>query len=94
MVMYNPDLLNRDSDPEGSTRYENVNIIHEKIERFKESVTFFNDIDKANAFIIEDCSPQYNGYEARIFKGTVIKEANGTYSWWKNINQKENEYDD
>lgn len=87
MILYNPDLLNPNSDPEGSERFENVNIVHEKIERCKEEVIWFDDIENTNTFIIQDCSPQYEGYEAHIFKGTVIKERNGEYSWWKNINQ-------
>ena len=88
MTTFNPDLLPANADPEGSTRYENVDIYHEQIECRRERTEFYDDIANANRFIIADYSPQYNGYECRYFKGTVLKETNG-YSWWKNIYQGE-----
>lgn len=81
MTMFNPDLLPETADPEGSARYGNVSIFHEKIECKHDTTTFYDDIAKTNTFIIEDKSPQYKGYECSIFKGTVIKEANGSYHW-------------
>ena len=86
--MFHPDLLPDTADPEGSVRYGNVNICHEKIECKHEDTTFYDDIAKTNTFIIDDKSPQYRGYECCIFKGTVIKEANGSYHWWKSIDQR------
>ena len=87
-MMLHLDLLPVTADPEGSVRYSNVNICHEKIECKHEDTTFYDDIAKTNTFIIDDRSPQYKGYECCMFKGVVIKEANGLYCWWKSIDQK------
>lgn len=87
-MMLHLDLLPTTADPEGSARYSNVNICHEKIECKHEDTTFYDDIAKTNTFIIDDRSPQYKGYECCMFKGVVIKEANGSYCWWKSIDQK------
>lgn len=87
-MMLHLDLLPITADPEGSVRYSNVNICHEKIECKHEDTTFYDDIAKTNTFIIDDRSPQYKGYECCMFKGVVIKEANGSYCWWKSIDQK------
>lgn len=86
-MMFNPDLLPESADPQLSTRYGNVNIVHEQIEDKKENTTFYDNISDNYTFIIEDKSPEYNGYICHYFKGTVIKEADGTYSWFKNIKQ-------
>ena len=86
-MMFNPDLLPESADPEISTRYGNVKIIHEQIKSDDASVTFYNNISKDYTFIIEDKSPEYSDYICHYFKGTVIKESNGTYSWWRNIKQ-------
>ena len=88
MTVYNPDLLPNTADPQGSTRYGNVNIIHEQIECHHEETTFYDDICKTNTFIIEEKSPQFEGYESHIFKGTVIKESDGSYHWWRSIDQR------
>ena len=87
-MMLHLDLLPTTADPEGSVRYSNVNICHEKLECKHEDTTFYDDIAKTNTFIIDDRSPQYKGYECCMFKGVVIKEANGSYCWWKSIDQK------
>ena len=89
MTIFNPDLLSANADPEGSTRYENVDIYHERIECRREHTEFFDGISSANRFIIADYSPCYDGYECRCFKGTVLREKDGQYSWWKNIYQGE-----
>ena len=85
MTAFNPNLLSENADPEGSARYENVNIYHERIECHRERTEFYDDIANANRFIIADYSPQYAGYECRCFKGIVLREANGQYSWWKTL---------
>ena len=85
MITYHPSLLNESSDPEGSERFENVNIILEEINEAFEDVTFYNDIEKNNRFIIEQHDPTFKEYRVKIFKGTVLKEKNGDYSWWRNI---------
>ena len=87
-MMFHLDLLPATADSEGSVRYSNVNICHEKLECKHEDTTFYDDIAKTNTFIIDDRSPQYKGYECCMFKGVVIKEANGSYCWWKSIDQK------
>ena len=50
---------------------------------------FYDEIQNANRLIIEEHSPEYNGYMAHEFTGTVLKEANGDYSWWRNLKQGE-----
>lgn len=84
-IMFNPDILPESADPEYSTRYGNVSIVHEKIECCHNEITFYDNISKDNTFIIEDKSPEYDGYECHVFKGEVIKEVNGGYSWWKSM---------
>lgn len=84
-MMFNPNILPESADPQGSTRYGNVNIILEQIECNHEEVTYYDDIAENYTFIIEDKSPKYDGYETRIFKGTVVKEDNGTYHWWRSL---------
>ena len=88
MIWFNPDLLPESADPQLSTRYGNVNIVHEQIEDKEESTIFYDNISVDYTFIIEDKSPAYKGYECHVFKGEVLKEANGTYSWWKSIVQE------
>lgn len=88
MIAYNPDLLPETADPQGSVRYSDVNIIHEKIECRHEETTFYDDIADNNMFLIEDKSPKYEGYESHMFKGVVVKEENGSYNWWKAIDQR------
>lgn len=85
MIMFNPELLSEKADPKGSVRYVDVNICHEKIECKHREVFWYDDLEKSNAFIIEDHSPDYEGYKVSIFKGTVVKEADGKYSWWRSL---------
>ena len=85
MIVFHPDLLPESADPKYSTRYCNVNIIHEKIENDFSETKFYDNICENYTFIIEDKSPEYDGYECHIFKGDVVKEADGGYSWWKSI---------
>ena len=84
-IMYNPNLLSESADPQDSVRYGNVKIILEEIECEFELVTFYDNIIEDYTFIIKDKSPQYKGYKCRIFKGDVIKESDGTYSWFQNF---------
>lgn len=84
-MFFHPDLLPESADPVMSTRYGNVNIVHEKIECCYNQTMFYDNICESNTFIIEDKSPEYEGYECHIFKGEVVKEADGGYSWWKSI---------
>lgn len=84
-ITLHPDLLPETADPIGSIRYGNVRIVLEQIENNKYETTYYNSIAENNTFIIEDKSPEYKGYECSFFKGTIIKEADGSYSWWKSI---------
>ena len=86
-MLFNPNLLNEKADPEESTRFENVVIQHTQIYDDFEHTDFFDMIETLNRFIIADYSPYYDGYECRCFKGTVLREKDGQYSWWKNIYQ-------
>lgn len=86
-IMFHPDLLPKSADPQGSIRYENVNIVRMVIPcKEKGILTQFCKEDKL--FIIYDCSPSYDNQAVESFKGIVLKEANNHYSWWKSIEQE------
>lgn len=81
--MFNyPQEIPESADPIGSTRY-NCTIIHEKIFSLNQQTFFYDDIDDRGVFIVEDHDPDYRGYEVAVFEGTVLKEKNNDYSWWK-----------
>lgn len=84
MIAYQLSVLPKTADPEGSTRYENINIILEEIPDDFIDVTFYDDLEHSR-FIIEEHHMDFKEYRARMFKGTVIKEANGNYGWWRNL---------
>lgn len=84
MVTYHPSILPPSANPEGSVRYENITIILEEIPEEFEDVAFYDDLEH-NRFIIEQHSISFKEYQARIFKGTVLRESNGDYSWWRNL---------
>lgn len=81
----NPDLL-PDADPVGSTRYENVLIIHTKIPCPRDSVIMGFDETK-KTFYVCDHSPEHVRLKQRAFCGTVLKEE-GEYSWWRSLKQE------
>jgi hypothetical protein len=84
--MFHPDLLPKSADPQGSIRYENVNIVRIIIPcKEKDILVQFYKEDKL--FIIYDCSPEYGNQAIESFKGTVLEEPNSNYSWWKSIEQ-------
>lgn len=86
-MMFHPDLLPKSADPQGSIRYENVNIVRIVIPcKEKGILTQFYKEDKL--FIIYDCSPDYSSQDIESFKGTVLEEPNSNYSWWKSIKQR------
>lgn len=87
-MMFNPNLLDESADPEGSIRFENVDIQHTQIQCNFEHTEFFDMIETLNRFTIADYSPEYDGIESHVFTGTVLKESDGSYSWFKNIKQK------
>ena len=81
--MFNyPYEIPESADPIGSTRY-NCKIIHEKIFSLNQQTFFYDDINDRGVFIVEEHSPEYRGYVAVIFEGTVLKEKDNEYSWWK-----------
>lgn len=83
-----PDLLPETADPQGSVRYENINIVRLLIPCKEEGViTQFYKND--NYFVVYDCSPKYSNQAVESFTGTVIEEANGTHSWWQSIVQED-----
>lgn len=81
-MFYNPYEMQESADPIGSTRY-NCTIMHEKISSLNQQTFFYDDIEDSGVFIVEEHSPEYRGYEVVIFEGTVLKEKNNEYSWWK-----------
>lgn len=85
MITYSPALLSTTADPEGSVRYENIQIIHEQIPSNINQTSFYNVITEHNAFIVEELGTEFLQYQAHIFKGTVLQEQSGEYSWWRNI---------
>ena len=87
MMLFNPNLLNEKADPEESTRFENVVIQLTQIHGDFEHTEFFDMIETQNHFTIADYSPKFNNTESKVFMGTVLKESNNTYSWWRNIKQ-------
>lgn len=87
MNWLHPDLLPESADPVGSTRHENVDIIYVRVPWCKEHRAFHYD-EENKLFIITDCSP-HNKLSRTSFKGTVLEETNGSYSWWQSIRQGE-----
>ena len=87
-MMLHPDLLPDSADPEGSMRYENVDIMHLYIPADAENC-INHWYEKLNLFVVYDYAPSYTEHIIARFKGTVLEESNGTYSWWKNIIQRE-----
>jgi hypothetical protein len=81
-MFYNLYEIPESADPIGSTRY-NCTIMHEKIFSLNQQTFFYDDIEDNGVFIVEEHSPEYRGYEVVIFEGTVLKEKNNEYSWWK-----------
>lgn len=88
MTWLNPDLLPESADPIGSTRFENVNIVRIYIP-CKEIGVLQQFYKQDKLFIIYDCSPEYGNQSIECFKGVVLEEANGSYSWWQSIKQGE-----
>ena len=87
IIMLDPKFtdLPESADPEGSKRFNDVTITLEQIECKHEEVVFHDHICESNTFIIEDRSPRYHGVKCSIFKGVVVKEADGEYGWWGSI---------
>ena len=79
---YHPEILPATADPEGSERFD-CTIIHEQIHGEPHTL-FYDDLENGR-FIIEDCQPEYDGYEAHVFAGVVLREPDGSYSWWREI---------
>lgn len=70
------------ADPEGSIRFENVQIVHIFIP-CKETGVIHQWFKNNNIFIIYECDPNFVKTIYKHFTGTVLQEANGKYSWWR-----------
>lgn len=82
-VLFLPQLLPEDADPEGSVRYK-CYIIHEQIRTDSAySLKHYNGIREKNTFIVEEKSKEFKkAYNVRLGKGTVVRHADGSYAWW------------
>ena len=89
MTRFNPNLLPESADSQDSERHENVNMLHLLVPCHEEGILHQWCKDD-NVFIIYDCSPEYREPECDSFKGTLLVEADGSYSWWRSIIQGEN----
>lgn len=87
--LMHPDLIGENGDPEGSTRYY-VTILHIYFPSNIEKVTYSDLIKTNSMFIIKEyancAAPQIE-----VFDGVVIKDKDGSYSWFRRIKQ-ENAY--
>lgn len=72
------------ADPEGSIRYENVTIVHILVP-CKEAGVIHQWFKENNTFVIYECVTNFKSVEmmAKAFTGTILKEADGKYSWWR-----------
>lgn len=87
--LFHPDLLPANADPQGSVRYENVDILHITMpcKHIKTISGFTPDKDM---FVVCDYTPDCTIWNHRFFKGTIIVEADGSYSWWRSLIDAEN----
>ena len=88
MEYYHPDLLPESADPVGSVRHGGVNIVRVLVP-CREEGRLYQWVE--DTFIIYDCSPEYGNTAYECFRGTVLQETNGSYSWWQSIDQKGND---
>ena len=90
MTSFHPDLLPETADPTGSTRYYVTIMIRETPWNYSK-VNFIDLINTNSLFIVDKLNPACSYPGIDIFDGVVLKEKNGTYSWWRRIKQ-ENKY--
>ena len=81
-----PDLLPESADPIGSVRHNDMNITYIRVPCRQEGR--LHQLCES-VFVIYDCSPKYGNMTFECYKGTVLEEANGSYSWWRSIKQGE-----
>lgn len=81
-TFFNPNLLNQESDPQGSVRYDNIRIIHFQIPCIEETISSKLYSDQ-NMFVLCECSPRFKTQRCDQFYGTVLQEMNGSYSWFR-----------
>lgn len=85
IMTFHPSILPESADPIGSTRYE-CYIMHTRTQSEMDSVKCYDDIAEHELFLVDEYSPEFKDeYAVDIFLGTVLKESNGIYSWWRNI---------
>ena len=84
IVVFAPQIMPESSDPKGSTRYR-CYIINEKIPTDSEyRVEFPDDPSTSKSTIFRVCE-YCSGFSvtSRVAgNGIVLKEADGSYSWW------------
>lgn len=83
-MMFHPDLLPETADPVGSVRHKGATIARVEI-MCKEAGVIKQYCEATNTLIIWCMSPTYTENDVKFLKGTVLEEANGTYSWWEDI---------
>lgn len=83
-TFFNPNLLSADADPEGSVRYENITILHLEMP-CSQTGTESRLCNNNTVFVVCDYAPTYTASHFERFKGTVLAEADGSYSWWRSI---------
>ena len=84
MVTFAPQIMPESSDPAGSTRYH-CYIINEKIPtKCEYHVEFPNDPSTSNSTIFRVLEYS-DGFSVKSYvagNGIVLKESDGSYSWW------------
>ena len=83
-VMFSPQIMPESSDPKGSTRYR-CYIINEKIPTdSKYRVEFPDDPNTSNStiFRVLEYSDEFSEKSYVAGNGIVLKESDGSYSWW------------
>ncbi|MGN1339814.1 MAG: hypothetical protein ACI4WS_05945 [Oscillospiraceae bacterium] len=81
-IAFAPQIMPESSDPAGSTRYHRF-IVNEKRNASGEyRVSFPNDPAENGVFFVKEYSPEFSEYSSQSGNGVVLKEADGSYSWW------------
>lgn len=83
-VMFSPQIMPESSDPIDSKRYHRF-IVNEKMNALGSyRVSFPFDPAKHKVFYVKEYSPEFPKYTSISGDGIVIKESDGSYSWWFN----------
>lgn len=83
-IAFAPQIMPESSDPIGSKRYYRF-IVNEKMNALGSyRISFPFDPAKHKVFYVKEYSPEFPKYTSISGDGIVIKEADGSYSWWFN----------